>query len=119
MSASPQFWVDAQLYAALEHSGSAERSQSMPSQSGISGFREAEDSVIFRAARERAAVVVTKDSDFVQLLDRYGAPPQVLWLTCGNTSNARLRTLLAAAWPRVSALLAAGEPLIEISDPAT
>jgi predicted nuclease of predicted toxin-antitoxin system len=118
VSASPPFWVDAQLSPAI---ASWLRETFAVDAVAIRdlGFREAEDSVIFRAARERAAVVVTKDSDFVQLLDRHGAPPQVLWLTCGNTSNARLRTLLVEAWPRARALLAAGEPLVEISDPAT
>jgi predicted nuclease of predicted toxin-antitoxin system len=118
VSASPQYWVDAQLSPAL--------AQWLRDAFGVDavairdlGFRDAEDSVIFRAARDRAAIVVTKDNDFVQLLDRYGAPPQVLWLTCGNTSNTRLRALLGEAWPSASTLLAAGEPLVEISDPAT
>lgn len=62
--------------------------------------------------------MLTKDSDFVDLLERHGPPPQVVWLTCGNTSNAYLRQLLGAAWPRVAALLAAGEPLVEVSGPA-
>jgi predicted nuclease of predicted toxin-antitoxin system len=60
-------------------------------------------------------MVLTKDSDFVDLVARHGPPPQIVWLTCGNTTNAALREILAAAWPRVAALLAAGEPLIEIS----
>jgi predicted nuclease of predicted toxin-antitoxin system len=51
----------------------------------------------------------------VELLARLGPPPQVVWLTCGNTSNAALREILAYTWPRIATLLAAGEPLIEIS----
>jgi predicted nuclease of predicted toxin-antitoxin system len=78
------------------------------------GLRDAADQVIFAAARDAGAVLMTKDADFVQLLARLGPPPQVLWLTCGNTSNKALRTILANAWPRVAAMLASGEPLIEI-----
>ncbi len=78
------------------------------------GFREAEDLVIFMAARDAGAVVITKDTDFVLLQQRLGPPPQIVWLTCGNTSNAHLRGLLALAWPRVAELLAAGEPLVEV-----
>ncbi len=43
---------------------------------------------------------MTKDSDFVLLLDRLGAPPQVIWITCGNTSNARLKEILANNLPK-------------------
>jgi predicted nuclease of predicted toxin-antitoxin system len=54
------------------------------------GLRDSEDEAIFFAAREANAVVVTKDHDFVLLLDRFGPPPSVLWITCGNTSNASI-----------------------------
>ena len=78
------------------------------------GLRDAEDPTIFTAARAAGAVLMTKDSDFVELLARHGPPPQVVWLTCGNTTNAALREILATAWPRVAELLTAGEPLVEI-----
>lgn len=83
------------------------------------GLRDAEDRVIFARARAAGTVVLTKDRDFVDLLERQGPPPQIVWLTCGNTSNAFLRQLLARAWPHVAALLAAGEPLIEIGGRAS
>ena len=78
-------------------------------------LRDAEDPVIFQAARDAGAVVLTKDADFVTRVGRHGPPPQIVWLTCGNTSNRALRELLTAAWPRVDVLLKAGEPLVEIS----
>jgi predicted nuclease of predicted toxin-antitoxin system len=75
----------------------------------------ADDPAIFAAARAGgAAVVITKDEDFVQLLERQGPPPQVVWVTCGNVRNAELRTRVLEAWPQVAALLAAGEPLVEV-----
>src|SRR5436190_16075561 len=58
------------------------------------GMRDAQDPTIFQAARAADAVVMTKDSDFVNLLRRLGPPPKVLWVTCGNTSNVKLRELL-------------------------
>ena len=54
------------------------------------GLRDAKYLPIFYAAREAGAVIMSKDSDFVLLLERFGPPPQILWVTCGNTSNARL-----------------------------
>jgi predicted nuclease of predicted toxin-antitoxin system len=59
------------------------------------GLRDAKDKEIFEAAKKENVVVMTKDSDFLLLLDRLGPPPQVIWVTCGNTSNARLKEILA------------------------
>lgn len=78
------------------------------------GLREAADRAIFLAAQSTSVVVMTKDSDFVMLLESLGPPPQVIWLTCGDTSNARLRQILTNALPRAIELLESGEPLVEI-----
>ena len=111
-------WLDAQLSPALARWLQVNfRVAAQPIRE--IGLRNAEDPMIFAAARTAGAVVMTKDYDFVQLLERFGPPPQIVWLTCGNTSNVRLHELLQVAWPRVSELLLAGEALIEISDPAT
>ena len=80
------------------------------------GLREAKDLVIFHAARDAGAVIMSKDSDFVLLLERFGPPPQILWVTCGNTSNARLRDVFRKGFPEVRTRLEQGEPLVEISD---
>jgi len=78
------------------------------------GLREATDRAIFLAAKSESVVVLTKDSDFVMLLEDLGPPPQIIWLTCGNTSNARLRQILTDALPQAIMLLESGEPLVEI-----
>lgn len=80
------------------------------------GLRDAEDFDIFHAAKSAGAVVLTKDADFLILLDRFGVPPQIIWLTCGNTSNARLKSILTVHLSEALRLLESGEPLIEISD---
>ena len=80
------------------------------------GLRDAKDPPIFQAARDAGAVVMTKDKDFVELLRRLGPPPKVLWVTCGNTSKARLREILAHVLPAALQLLDQGEDLVEIGD---
>jgi len=80
------------------------------------GLLRAKDPPIFHAARDAEAVVMTKDNDFLALLDRYGPPPQILWITCGNTSNARLKEVLRASLLQAVDLLRQGERLVEISD---
>lgn len=80
------------------------------------GLRAAKDRSIFLAARDVGAVVMTKDKDFVDLQRRLGPPPTVLWVTCGNTSNARLREVLASVLPAALRLIESGESLVEIGD---
>lgn len=79
------------------------------------GLRDAEDEEIFAAAKAQGIILMTKDSDFVDLVERLGSPPQIIWLTCGNTSNARLQEILSYVLPEALKLLRSGEPLIEIS----
>jgi hypothetical protein len=62
------------------------------------GLLSASDGAIFAAARAAGAAVVTKDVDFVEPLERRGPPPQVVWVTAGNVSNAGLPALVAAAY---------------------
>ena len=80
------------------------------------GLRDAKDTEIFQAARQAGAIVMTKDSDFAMLLERFGPPPQILWVTCGNTSNARLTKILATSLSQALQLLERGEQIVEITD---
>ncbi len=82
------------------------------------GLRDAADRTIFAAARAADVVLFSKDSDFVDLVQTHGPPPQLVWVTCGNVSNAKLRALLGAAWPQIAMLLAAGEPIVELGNSA-
>ncbi|MEZ4424834.1 MAG: hypothetical protein R3E98_15595 [Gemmatimonadota bacterium] len=61
-----------------------------------------------RRAREAGAVMLSKDSDFAELVTRLGAPPQVLWVTCGNTTNRALRDFLTATLPTALLMLGPG-----------
>ena len=73
-------------------------------------LQAASDAEIFHAARAARVVVMSKDGDFVDLLDQHGAPPQVVLVTCGNTSNARPRRLIGHPGRRFSLCLSAVSP---------
>ena len=112
-----KLWIDAQLSPALarwitDHFDGLEAVAVREL-----GLRDAEDAEIFQAARQANAVVVSKDSDFVDLVNRLGPPPQVLWIRCGNTSNAQMRTILSNTLAAAVDLLHQGERLVEISGP--
>ena len=81
------------------------------------GLRDASDEEIFAAARTADAIMLTKDSDFVRLLEQQGSPPKVLWLTCGNTSETALQQLLSRHFSTALGLFAGGEYLVEIGSP--
>lgn len=78
------------------------------------GLRNADDTEIFQKARNVGSIVMTKDEDFVRLVERNGSPPQVIWVTAGNMSNARFKSLLLKTFPDAMALIANGEPIVEI-----
>ena len=80
------------------------------------GLRDAKDIEIFMLAKDSNVILVSKDADFQQLLQKLGPPPKLIWLTCGNTSNEKLRTILSFSLPQAIELLNKGENLIEISD---
>lgn len=108
-----KIWIDAQLSPAIAQWITVNfPMQAVPLRD--LGLRDATDHQIFIAAQRAGTVVMTKDRDFVELVTRYGAPPHVLWLTCGNTSNASLKQLLSATLPQAIDLLQAGEPLVEL-----
>ncbi len=79
------------------------------------GIEYASDEEIFLAARSARAAVLTKDSDFVTLMERLGTPPQPIWLRCGNCSNRELERILTATLAGAVELLKNGEPLVEVT----
>lgn len=108
-------WIDAQLSPAL--------AVWLKEQFGVDAFSarhlglvRAKDPEIFDRAREAEVVVLTKDSDFVLLQERLGAPPSIMWVRCGNTSNAHLRRVLTRTFAAARRLIEAGEALVEITD---
>ena len=73
------------------------------------------DEHIFMSARNADAIVVSKDSDFVDLVSRLGPPPRILWVTCGNKSNFLMKEVLLRAMPQAIELFEKGEVLVEIA----
>jgi predicted nuclease of predicted toxin-antitoxin system len=108
-------WVDAQLPPALA-GWLRDLGESRAVHVEDLGLLSAEDPEIYEKAREADAIVITKDSDFVQIQERRGPPPRVLWITCGNRNNRFLKDLIVRSWPRVRVLFAGGEILVEINE---
>jgi predicted nuclease of predicted toxin-antitoxin system len=111
-----KIWVDAQLSPRTARWIAAHFSTEAAPLRELN-LRDAGDEDIFAAAREANAIVLTKDSDFVRLLEQHGSPPKILWLTCGNTSEAALQQILSQHLSTALGLLESGEDLVEIGSP--
>ena len=110
-----KIWIDAQLPPTLASWLSSNFGLETVALRDLS-LRDAQDMEIFEAARTENAVIMTKDSDFIDLVCRLGSPPQILWLTCGNVTNRNLRQLLTATLPNALEQLQQGEVIVEISN---
>lgn len=108
-----KFWVDPQLPPALA-TWLAERFKVDALSLRDIGLRDAPDMEIFRAAQQAGIVVISKDSDFVELVSRYGTPPQLVWVTCGNVSNRSLMIVFEASFSETQRLLESGESIVEL-----
>ena len=109
-------WIDAQLSPALANWIQREFGFASVAVRDLE-LRDSTDLAIFEAARAAGACVLTKDADFAALVERLGSPPTIIWLRCGNSSNANVQRLLMTALPRAAELFRAGESLVEITDP--
>jgi predicted nuclease of predicted toxin-antitoxin system len=110
---SVKIWIDAQLSPAL--------AVWLKDKFGVEAMHlrdlnllGATDPAIFDLARSAEAIVFTKDRDFVDLVHRLGPPPQIIWITCGNTSNREMMRVLETTFQRARELLASGEKMVEI-----
>lgn len=59
---------------------------------------------------------MSKDDDFVKLIEKHGSPPKLIWITCGNTPNALMCEVLNKTLQQAVDLLNAGENLVEIGN---
>lgn len=109
-------WVDAQLSPSLAAWINRNFTQIEAKSVRALGLREATDREIFLKARSAMAVVMSKDSDFLNLVEALGIPPQIIWVTCGNTSNVNMCKILEQTLNQALKLLKNGEPIVEISD---
>jgi predicted nuclease of predicted toxin-antitoxin system len=111
-----EIWIDAQLSPALAAWINRAYEKINAQSIRAVGLRDAEDEEIFQAAREANVIMMSKDSDFLNLLDRHGPPPKVIWVTCGNTSNQRMRTILKQTLLPAVEMLEGSEIIVEIGD---
>jgi predicted nuclease of predicted toxin-antitoxin system len=75
------------------------------------------DEIIFLSAKRKGNVIIlSKDSDFPDLLDRLSPPPKLIWLRMGNSPNSQMKIILKnTLLPAINELLQTSTILIEIT----
>ncbi|PTD96274.1 DUF5615 family PIN-like protein [Pseudothauera lacus] len=79
------------------------------------GFESASDGALWEFAKANGYAIVTKDVDFVEIMLVRGFPPKIVWLNCGNVSNAVTRDRLMSRSTEIRTfLVSADEGVLEI-----
>lgn len=108
------FWLDAQLDRKIARWMTETFGVAVKTLYSL-GQRDADDRDLFLEARMVGCVaIITKDYDFVELLDRLGSPPPIVYLACGNLLTAEMKMKLLLRFAEVNDRIAAGEPLVVI-----
>ena len=58
------------------------------------GLDQQSDSIVWETAKKQNYIIVTKDSNFNELLILKGFPPKVIWIRSGNCSTKTIESLL-------------------------
>ena len=74
----------------------------------------AKDMDIWNYALNNGFIIITKDNDFLDLLDIYGFPPKVVLIRTGNNSSQALLELLINAKEKIEDLKNNNIGLLEI-----
>jgi predicted nuclease of predicted toxin-antitoxin system len=64
---------------------------------------------------ETGAIIVSKDADFRDLLERLWPRGQLLWIRAGNVLNRILIQRLETEWPRLQRELGSGVAVVELA----
>jgi predicted nuclease of predicted toxin-antitoxin system len=63
------------------------------------------DTELWKTAKAKGRVILTKDADFFNRLMAEGPPPKVIWLRVGNMRRHKLESFFRTCWPSIAKLL--------------
>jgi len=68
-------------------------------------LERSDDAIVWEFAKSEGFTIVTKDSDFNNLVAFFGFPPKVIWVRQGNCSTTEIRELLNSNAERIKAFI--------------
>lgn len=75
-----------------------------PSHLYFLGLDQASDRDVWQYARDNEYIIVTKDSDFYDLVILLGSPPKLIWIRLGNCTTSEIDVLLRSRYDDIVAL---------------
>ena len=75
--------------------------------------REA-DIVVWRYAKEQDLHIMTKDKDFIALLNQNGHPPKVICLQLGNCTNKELQSIIRSKETAIKHFMNSSKGILKI-----
>jgi predicted nuclease of predicted toxin-antitoxin system len=111
-----ELWLDMQLSPALAKWIASEFNIKAISSYDLFINDEKDEIIFLNAKGKRNVIILSKDSDFPDLLDRLLPPPKLIWLRMGNCPNSQMKIILKnTLLPAINELLQTSTILIEIT----
>ena len=111
-----ELWLDMQLSPKL--AAWIQKEFSIKTISSYDLFiNEERDDIIFAKAKQKGNVILlSKDTDFLLLIERLKSPPKLIWLTMGNCPNKEMKQILSKTLLRaLQELIKTSASVVEIS----
>jgi predicted nuclease of predicted toxin-antitoxin system len=116
LAASPHIFLDAQLSPSIA-AWTARKFRLRCTHITAIRPRLREDHELVHAAAVPRGIILSKDEDLFHLVHARPSPPDLIWLRCGNRTDAKLKIILLNHLPRALDLIKSGERCVEIRDP--
>ena len=65
------------------------------------GLAQAQDSDVWKYARQNNLIIVSKDADFSELSMAHGFPPKIIWIRRGNCATREIETILLKDYDQI------------------
>ena len=74
----------------------------------------ASDRTIWKYALLMNLIIISKDEDFLHMVNTSASEGRFVWIRVGNCSKRKLLADVESVWPKIEARLQAGERIVEL-----
>lgn len=110
-----EIWIDANLPPSLAKWITHSLGHAAYSFAFLGALTSNDFSVFQNAKARNNIIILTKDEDYVSLVEKYGPPPKIIWVTIGNCSKEKLKELIMSKMPSAIDMLNES-PIVELTN---